>query len=162
VNPDLLTERLRLTERMNLDAANLQAVKRLEVWLEATINVHRSVGVETVLSTDKYRRLVALAKSRGFQFHLFYVVLQSPDLNIERVRARVLKGGHDVAPSKIVDRYWRSLAQLPWFLEQADSAEVYDNSGAEPRLVARKADGEIIFDPSTPENLANVIRAIGA
>lgn len=111
------------------------------------------------MSTDKYRRLVTLAKSLGYRFHLFYVMLQSPDMNIERVKARVLRGGHDVAPEKIVDRYWRSLRQLPWFLDAADQAEVFDNSGAEPRLVARKSEGQTVVSPSAPENL---LRALGA
>ena len=101
---------------LGVQAANLAAVQRLEAWLEATLCVHQSGGVETVLSTEKYRRLVLLAKSLGFTFHLFYVMLNSPELSIERVRARVLAGGHDVPPDKIVDRYWRSLAQMPWFL----------------------------------------------
>lgn len=158
VNPDLLTARLQMAERLPLMEANLAAVQRLELWLEATLRVHSSVGVETVLSTDKYRRLVTLAKSLGFTFHLFYVLLQTPEMNIERVRARVLHGGHDVPPDKIVERYWRSLAQLPWFLEMADLAEIFDNSGAEPKLVARKAGGETVVSPAAPVNLLNAIR----
>ncbi len=127
--------------------------------MEATLRVHRSVGVETVLSTAKYQRLVTLAKSLGFHFHLFYVALDSPQRNVERVSARVLKGGHDVPEQKIVERYWRSLDQLPWFLKAADSAEIYDNSGAEPRLVARKADGEVVVAETVPTNLSKAIRA---
>lgn len=158
VNPDLLTARLQLAENLPLNEANLVAVQRLELWLEATMRVHQSLGVETVMSTDKYRRLVTLAKSLGYRFHLFYVMLQSPEMNIERVKARVLRGGHDVAPEKIVERYWRSLAQLPWFLEAADQAEIFDNSGAEPRLVARKADGQTVVSPTAP---ANLMQALG-
>jgi predicted ABC-type ATPase len=159
VNPDLLTVRLQNAEGLALNDANLAAVQRLELWLEATLRVHRSVGVETVMSTDKYRRLVELARTLGFAFHLFYVALDSPERNIERVHARVLKGGHDVPAAKVVERYWRSMAQLSWFLNAADTAEVYDNSGSEPRLVARKAEGELVVAESIPENLR---RAIGS
>lgn len=157
VNPDLLTARLQIAETLSLQAANLAAVQRLEQWLEATLRVHQSVGVETVLSTAKYQRLVTLAKSLGFVFHLFYVMLDSPERNIDRVRARVLKGGHDVPTDKIVERYWRSLDQLPWFLEQADLAEVYDNSSSEPRLVLSKANDEVVVDPTAPVNLLNAL-----
>lgn len=162
VNPDLLTVRLQTAEHLPLAEANLEAVKRLEVWLEATLRVHRSVGVETVLSTDKYRRLVSLAKSLGYHFHLFYVALETPELNLERVRARVLKGGHDVPEAKVEERYWRSLAQMPWFLIEADSAELYDNSGSEPQLVARKTGDGVILQASAHGSLADAIRSAGS
>jgi predicted ABC-type ATPase len=70
INPDMLALRIRSAERMGLRAANLEAVKRIEAWLEASINAHQSVGVETVLSTSKYRRVVRAAKRRGFEFDL--------------------------------------------------------------------------------------------
>ena len=62
INPDLLTVRLQQVEGLELQAANLQAVLRIEAWLEVSIRAHQTVGVETVLSTDKYRRLVLAAK----------------------------------------------------------------------------------------------------
>lgn len=160
VNPDLLTSRLQAAERLTLLEANLAAVERLEVWLEATLRVHRSVGVETVLSTPKYRRLVTMAKGLGFHFHLFYVLLDSPQRNVERVRARVVAGGHDVPEEKIVDRYWRSLQQLPWFLGAADTAEIYDNSGTEPVLVARKVGARLDLSPKAPVNLAAALNRL--
>lgn len=63
VNPDLLTARVREVEKLSQQQANLAAVQRIERWLESSIEVHKSVGVETVLSTDKYRRLVPKAKT---------------------------------------------------------------------------------------------------
>lgn len=88
------------------------------------------------------------------------MLLQTPEMNIDRVRARVLHGGHDVAENKIVERYWRSLAQLPWFLEMADLAEIFDNSGAEPKLVARKVASQVVVSPTAPINLLNAINAL--
>lgn len=158
VNPDLLTATIQQAEGLDLDKSNLEAVTRMEAWLEATLSVHRSVGVETVLSTDKYRRLVEKARSLGFTIRLSYVLLNSPELNVERVKLRVLKGGHDVPAQKIIARYWRSLEQLPWFLERSDVAEIFDNSAAEPRLVARKVDGQVIVAPDAPENLLGALK----
>jgi predicted ABC-type ATPase len=62
INPDLLTARLRACEGLGRDEANLAAVSRIETWLDASIDVHQTIGVETVLSTPKYRRLVTKAK----------------------------------------------------------------------------------------------------
>lgn len=159
VNPDLLTADIQRRERLPLNEANLEAVRRLEAWLEATIRVHRSLGVETVLSTPKYQRIVSLAKSLGFEFRLVYVVLNSPELNVERVRNRVEHGGHDVPHDKIVDRYWRSLQQMPWFLGQADWAQVLDNSGSEVLVIATKAKGIITLHEDTVPAVSAAVRA---
>lgn len=158
INPDLLTREIQQREGLPLGEANLEAVTRLETWLEATIKVHKNLGVETVLSTPKYQRLVLLARERGFAVHLVYVLLDSPELNVERVQARVASGGHNVPTDKIVARYWRSLEQLPWFLEHADVAEIYDNSGAEILLVGEKADGHTRLAADAPENLLKQFR----
>jgi predicted ABC-type ATPase len=150
INPDLLTARIQRVEGLTLEEANLQAVVRIEAWLEASIRAHQTVGVETVLSTDKYRRLVLAAKDRQFEFRLIFVMLESPDLNVQRVRLRVKKGGHDVPEAKIKKRWNRSLAQLPWFLEQADQAAIFDNSGAVPRLVGQKRGYATFIDSDAP------------
>jgi predicted ABC-type ATPase len=156
INPDLLASRIRFNERLGLRAANLEAVKRIESWLDASIKAHQSVGVETVLSTDKYRRLVRIAKKRGFEVRLVYVILQTPELNVDRVRLRVKKGGHHVPTGKIKERWTRSLRQLPWFLNQADAALIFDNS-SNLRLVGRKENGAIQFDPETPDALKEAL-----
>ena len=156
INPDLLASRIQFNEKLGQRAANLEAVKRIESWLDASIKAHQSVGVETVLSTDKYRRLVTTAKKRGFEVRLVYVILQTPELNIDRVRLRVKKGGHRVPIGKIRERWTRSLKQLPWFLNQADAALIFDNS-SDLRLVGRKENGTIQFDPETPDALKQAL-----
>ena len=139
---------------MPLVEANRQAIVRIEAWLEASILAHQTVGVETVMSTDKYRRLVLAAKEQQFDLRLIFVMLASVDLNVQRVRLRVEKGGHDVPEERIRGRWGRSLAQLPWFLEQADQAVLFDNSGAVPRLIGRKErGGPTEIDPSAPAAL---------
>ena len=157
INPDLLTARLQETEALDLRTANLQAVMRIEAWLDASIRAHQTVGVETVLSTDKYRRLVLAAKALKFQIRLTYVILDSPERSIERIRLRVKKGGHAVPEDKIVERYARSLEQLPWFLDQADQASLFDNSGTAPRLIGEKKDGVIRVEA---EALPQIVAAV--
>lgn len=139
INPDLLAARIRDQELLEGWPANLEAVKRIEAWLYASVEAHQTVGVETVLSTGKYRALVEQARVRGFALKLIYVYLDSVEINIERVAIRVEKGGHAVPEDRIISRRTKSLDQLPWFLEAADFAEIYDNSGAKPRLVFSKS-----------------------
>lgn len=153
INPDLLSLRLQNREGLSAAAANGEALTRIYAWLEASIRAHQTVGVETVLSTDKYRPLAIQAKTIGFEIRLLYVTLQTADLNVERVRLRVAKGGHAVPEDKIRARRERSFHQLPWFLDLCDTALIYDNSGATPVLVGRKADGLIEIDPAAPDEI---------
>jgi predicted ABC-type ATPase len=162
INPDLLTERIRQVENLGQREANLEAVTRIEAWLDASIHTHQTIGVETVLSTDKYRRHVLAAKKNQYEYRLIYVVLRSPDLSVERVRLRVKKGGHDVPEDKIRERWARSIQQLPWFLEQADEAVIFDNSGATPVQIGLKQNGKIKVDPSAPPALRSAIETLRA
>ncbi len=160
INPDLLAAHISDQEKLPLLQANGEALTRIKAWLRASIRAHQTVGVETVLSTPKYRALVRSAKSFGFQIRLLYVMLSSAGMNIERVRQRVAKGGHDVPREKIIERRLRSFRQLPWFLEHADSAFIYDNSTATPQLVARKLSGLIEMDPTAPDEIRRAIAKV--
>jgi predicted ABC-type ATPase len=113
-----------------------------------------------VLSTGKYRRLVDKAKGLGFSLWLIYVLLDSPERSIERIKLRVAKGGHHVADADVRKRYGRSLDQLGWFLEQADLAWIYDNSGASPKLIGEKAEGAITLDQTALEVIVETARSI--
>jgi predicted ABC-type ATPase len=138
INPDLLTHRLRESEGLDVRLANLAAVRRIEAWLDASIDVHQTIGVETVLSTPKYRRLVLKAKERGFDVRFIYIYVDTVERQLERIRLRVAKGGHDVPADKVAARRSRSFQEFPWFFWEASQAWVFDNSGAEPKLVAGK------------------------
>ena len=160
INPDLLTARIRETERLRRTAANIAAVTRIYDWLETSIAAYQTIGVETVLSTEKYRALVLAAKAHGFEVRLIYILLSSVELAVERVRLRVGKGGHDVPTSKIRRRRERSLRQLPWFLRNSDLAWIFDNSGAKPAQIARKVGNTIIVDPAALPEVQEAVRLV--
>ena len=91
---------------------------------------------------------------------LIYVVLDSPERSIERIKLRVAKGGHHVDDDDVRRRYDRSLEQLKWFLDQADQAWIYDNSGAEPKQIAEKTEEVISVDENALDVMLRTIRAI--
>lgn len=75
---------------------------------------------------------------RGYEFHLMFVWLRSPELAVQRVRQRVREGGHDIAEEVIRRRYAagaRNFFEL--YGPLANSWGVYDNSVYnDPRLIA--------------------------
>lgn len=153
INPDALSAHIAGHEQIPLNPdANLAAVRRIEDWLYASVSAYQTVGVETVLSSPKYQQLVDRAHEHGFRVRLIYVVLDNVELNVERVRIRVAKGGHDVPEDKIRERRLRSLEQLSWFFDHADMADIFDNSGAEPTLVvSKRGDDVLVFGEPIPE-----------
>ncbi|EZP56738.1 AAA family ATPase [Sphingomonas sp. RIT328] len=155
INPDLLTAKIMAVEGATSQAANLAAVTRIEQWLDASIDAYQTIGVETVLSTPKYRRLVEKAKARGFEVRLIYVFVATAEIQLERIALRVAKGGHDVPPPKVYARRARSFDQLGWFLEAADAAWLFDNSGAAPRLVGRKQDDLLQLSEGIPAEIVD-------
>ena len=59
---------------------------------------------------------------------MFYIGINSVDIVKERIKNRVLKGGHDI-PEKIVEkRYNESLENLSKVLNKFDNVTVYDNT----------------------------------
>ncbi|VAV97036.1 hypothetical protein MNBD_ALPHA04-445 [hydrothermal vent metagenome] len=161
VNPDLLTLRLIEQEALKLEQANRLALDRMMLWLEASIDVHQTIGVETVLSSSKYRKLVKKAKERGFEIRMIYIVLETPELQIERVRLRVSEGGHDVPTGKIVARRQRSFEQLAWFFNEVDRCYIFDNSDGRPDMLAEKVDDKMLFWSQGPTDLVDTLKSKG-
>lgn len=159
INPDELTNRIVAQERLERAQANLESVRRIETWLYASVHAHQTVGVETVLSTDKYRAMVTEARRHGFAVRVIFVFLADPDLNVERVRIRVLKGGHDVPEDKIRARWVRSFRQFAWFLAEADRVDVFENSGAQPRRILTKAGLDVTIHDDLIPALSEAVQA---
>lgn len=100
---------------------------------------------ETVFSSDEKIEFLRNAKAAGYFIRLFYVCTESPLVNVNRVAVRYVNGGHEVPISKILSRYYLSLANLKVAFDIADRVYLYDNSidNAQPRLVIRTSDGKI-------------------
>jgi len=97
--------------------------------------------------------LLIRAARKGMRVRLIYVGLASPDLHIERVRARVLQGGHAIPEERIRQRWQSSRQNLIRLLPYLSELRVFDNSleagpqqGAlpSPRLLLAISDGQIV------------------
>jgi predicted ABC-type ATPase len=92
---------------------------------------------ETTLSSRSFAPWLRQRQEEGFDVHILYLWLPSPDLAVARVAARVRAGGHGLGETEIRRRYWRGRDNfLKLFMPLANTWEVYDNSESEPHLVA--------------------------
>ena len=129
----------------------------VQLQLEASIEASQTVGVETVLSSDKYRELVNRVHERNGVFRLVYVALKSSAIAMKRVAIRVSNGGHGIPDDKIDARFHRSLQNLTWFASRAHSFWVLDNSENDPSrlpiMIAFGSQGRVdsISDDAFPE-----------
>nr|WP_082728528.1 zeta toxin family protein [Rhizobium altiplani] len=99
------------------------------------IETRQSFIFETTLSSQQSIRLMREAKTAGFSVGLYYVALDSVETNVERVKRRVEKGGHDIPEADIRRRHKGSLEKLTEALRIADEVILMDNSGLEPREI---------------------------
>jgi len=130
----------------NSESAVRQAANVAQERRERAVREHRSLAFETVFSGfDKVEFLLA-AQHEGFFARLFFVGTEDPTINASRVARRVMQGGHDVPISKIISRYFKSIANCAAVARDVDRLYLYDNSldGVEPRLVARASNGTIL------------------
>lgn len=72
--------------------------------------------------------MAARAKAKGFLIAVIFVGTDSVEINMERVRVRVAKGGHDVPEEDQRRRYPRTLANMKKLLPLADFVVILDNS----------------------------------
>ena len=87
-----------------------------------------SFALETTLSGKHHLQMMLTAKDRGFEVVLVYIGTESVEINLARIRDRVLAGGHNVPEEDVRRRYRRSFEHLPIAVRRADSAILFDNS----------------------------------
>lgn len=127
------------------DAARIAADTRAKL-----IDLGRSFIAETVFSHPSKLDLIRAARDAGFTVVL-HALLVPEDLAVERVRHRVLAGGHDVPEAKIRQRHRRLWAPVAEAIASSDLATVYDNSRLRgPSIVARLSGGLTVGAPDWP------------
>lgn len=76
--------------------------------LNKNLKDEKSFIVETTLSGSYINKVAKKALEKGYRIKMIYLFLENPEICIERVRTRVIKGGHDVPTEDIIRRYYRS------------------------------------------------------
>ena len=101
---------------------------------------------ETVMSHPSKIDFIKTARNSGYKTYLYFVSLEYPELNKERVKARVKLKGHSVPEEKIESRYYKTMDLLYDMLKVVDKAFFFDNSGSKSVYFARLENSEIIFE----------------
>jgi predicted ABC-type ATPase len=155
--PSLLRDALQVSEFVNADAiagglsafrpesvaipAGRAMLERMQHLAEAEANF----AFETTLASRSFAPWLARLKRRGYHVHVLFLWLESADLAVDRVAARVRVGGHDVPEETVRRRYERGLRNFfQLYLPLVDSWQMFDNSRAgRPQLVASGREGHV-------------------
>jgi predicted ABC-type ATPase len=129
VNADVIAAGLAgfAPERAAMSAGRIM-LKRLDELAEQRADF----AFETTLASRTFAPWAKERVREGYQVHMIYVWLESPELAISRVAQRVRKGGHEVPKDIVRRRYTRSIwnfvhLYMP-IVETAGYWRLYDNS----------------------------------
>lgn len=117
--------------RVGYEAALLAQIIRKQLAA-----LHVTYSFESVFSDSGKIAEIERAKAEGYRIYLYFVSLDSPELNMLRVEDRVLKKGHFVPAEKIYKRYYRSLENLAEIVKLCNRCYFFDNSEKEMCLLA--------------------------
>lgn len=87
-----------------------------------------SFNQETTLTGKRILKAIEEIKEKGYTIYLYYIGVDSPAIAKERIKNRVLKGGHNIPEEVVEKRYHETLENLKKVLPLADYVRIYDNS----------------------------------
>lgn len=124
------------------EAARIASSRRAEHLTQG-----RNFVTETVFSHPSKLALINEARANGFTVIVMHIGVDTPELSVARVGARVEEGGHIVPEEKIRARYGRGAPLIREAVLLADRGLVFDNSSLNlpPRHCLTFANGSLVF-----------------
>ena len=111
------------------DGAYVTASRLMLKKVEYLFDRREDFCIETTLATRSLLKLTRRAQALGYYVTVLYLWLNSPELAMERVAARVLAGGHNVPEETIRRRYRLGLHYLfHSYMQTCDKWILADNS----------------------------------
>jgi predicted ABC-type ATPase len=152
-DPDEVARNLQAEEGLDLQTAQEEAWNLGRDLLVRTIDEQGNFAFETTLGAKTMAGLIHKAVDHGLEVTIWYAGLDTVELHIERVRARVAAGGHDIPEHKIRERFAKSHENLAALAPRVAELRVYDNSREaspelgerpSPRLLLHRLDGVVV------------------
>ncbi len=157
VNADFIAQGL---NGFDPETVALQAGRLMLQRLHELAAERQDFAFETTLSGRTYAPWLRSLRDADYRDALLYYWLESPDLAVARVAARVRRGGHHVPEATIRQRWTRSVEHLfRLYLPLADDWSLFNNThDGEPRLVAM-GHGDIDVEVHDPDSWNLITKA---
>lgn len=127
-------------EKVSFEAGRIMLKRIDELFSE-----NENFAFETTLATKSYKEKILKDQENGYFVTLLFFWLKNTELAKERVKTRVLEGGHHIPDDIIERRYYNGILNLfNIYLPIVDQLLIFDNSEGKHKLIAEKNDGEQI------------------
>jgi predicted ABC-type ATPase len=114
----------------------IEAGKILLNKIDELILQRKSFAFETTLSGKLYADKFVQAKKNGYKISILFFWLPDVKMAYERVKYRVMSGGHNVEQDVIKRRYYRGIENLfKIYFDIADHIVIFDNSTIPPETI---------------------------
>jgi len=121
----------------NPDKAAIEAGRLMLSKIDRLITNNEDFAFETTLATRSYAKTINKAKENGYTVTLVFFWLDSVELAIERVKTRVIEGGHNIPNMVITRRYHSGLSNLfSIYIPICDYWMIFNNSISPSELIA--------------------------
>lgn len=139
VNADEIARSLRDAGGAEGLSTDIAAGRLLLSRLDELVSQGEDFATETNLANKSLLLRIPRWQEAGYKVALFYLWVPSPDFAINRVKQRVLAGGHDVPQETIRRRYYVGLENFfNVYSPVVDRWRLYDTSGpGTPVLIER-------------------------
>lgn len=128
-NPDEKAQALLLQHpSLKLNEANGQAWRYGFDKLSQAVSDDLDYIFETTLGGNSVPEKLHEAADANQKINIIFCGLNSPELHLQRVKARVKRGGHDIPEEKIRQRWVRSIYNMTQLIPVCENVKVYDNS----------------------------------
>ena len=144
--------------------ANIMAGRVMIDRLNNLIQAQANLAFETTCAGNRHVETIIKAKSAGYLITLMFFWLPSADMAVQRVRARVAQGGHDIPEATIRRRYTAGIKNLrELFMPLADKVVIYDSAnaiigGVLPKIAEKIGDSLVVLNPDLWQQLNSSIK----
>lgn len=138
------------------ESASIKASRLMLMKVRHLFKRQEDFGVETTLATRTLLNMVKTAQAEGYMVTILYFWLNSPDLAVARVKARVAAGGHNIPEETIRRRYKVGIGYFfRDYVPLCDRWILADNSKVPFRVIAEGFKNDVISikDPETYEKI---------
>ena len=119
------------------ESVAIQAGRIMVERVNGLIESETDFALETTLATRTHVNVIELAKEKNYKVTLIFFWLNMPDLAVERVRMRVLSGGHNIEEKTIRRRYEIGIKNLTsLYIPLCEYWMIINNSSIPQELIA--------------------------
>ena len=115
-----------------------KARRIVDAAIEQDLQELRTFGFERTYSGASRPAIAQRAKQLGYAIDAVFIGTNCHDINITRVKNRVLEGGHNIPTAEIVRRWSAAQENLLKTWTCFDMITIIDNSGKQPAVVAEQ------------------------